>query len=237
MTGQPATSPEKTPIRRTGSLTKAGRLPLRAHGHVEITDRDVEILTWVARHGVVTVEQIARRFFPSPQGKSACFQRVRKLCDANPALLQRDTTHYREPSVLRVTSNGARVADTGLGPARIVYAEVHHALAIVDLTEELLAEHPNATLLTERERRAERYRDKRAGRRKTTGRIPDAVFILPATGAEKEKTIAVELDRSPRSRMDAESVVKAYLQERYTEVWWYVRPNRVAPIRQIVKRG
>jgi hypothetical protein len=60
---------------------------------------------------------------------------------------------------------------------------------------------------------------------------------LPATGAEKEKTIAVELDRSPRSRMDAESVVKAYLQERYTEVWWYVRPNRVAPIRQIVKRG
>jgi hypothetical protein len=36
--------------------------------------------------------------------------------------------------------------------------------------------------------------------------------------------------------MDAESVVKAYLQERYTEVWWYVRPNRVAPIRQIVKR-
>jgi hypothetical protein len=185
---------------------------------------------------MVTVDQIARKFFPTPQGKSAAFQRVRKLCDSRPALLQRDRTHYREPSVLRITTHGARLTDVGLMPARIVHAEVHHALAIVDLAEELLAEYPKATLLTERERRAERYRDKRAGRRKTTGRIPDAVFIFEATASRKEKTVAVELDRSPRNRMDAETVIKAYLQDKYTEVWWYVRPTRVAPIRQITKR-
>lgn len=138
------------------------------------------MLVWVSRHGIVTVDQIASKFFPTPHGKSAAFQRVRKLCDASPPLLQRDRTHYREPSVLRITTAGAKLADTGLAPARIVHAEVHHALALVDLAEALSAEHPEATLLTERERRADRYRDKRAGKRKTTGRIPERTAAIVA---------------------------------------------------------
>ena len=213
-----------------------GRMPLRAAGHMHLTERDLDILVWVARHGIVTVDQIAAKFFPTPHGKSAAFQRVRKLCDAHPPLLQRTRTHYREPSVLRVTTQGAKLADTGLSPARIVPAEVHHALAIVDLAEELLAAHPGATLLTERERRAQRYREKRAGERKTTGRIPDAVLVLPPRNGTKERSIAIELDRSPRSRMDAETVIKAYIAEKYDEVLWYVRPNRVDFIREIVRR-
>ena len=161
---------------------------------------------------------------------------MRKLCDASPPLLKRDRTHFGEPSVLRVSPQGSRIADVGLAPARLVPSEIHHALGIVDLAEELRRKYPKATLLTERERRAERYREKRAGQRKTTGRIPDAVFIFPETGTKKERTVAIELDRTARSRMDAETVVKAYLSERYTEVWWYVRPNRVDIIRQITKR-
>jgi hypothetical protein len=153
-----------------------------------------------------------------------------------PPMLRRELTYYKEPSVLRVTTHGVRYADVGIGPARFVPNEVKHALNIVDLTEELLAKHPKATLVTEREHRAERYRDKRKGLRKTTGRIPDAVFIFPATGGQKEKTMAVELDRSPRNRMDIETVVKAYLAERYTEVWWYVRPSRVETVRQVTRR-
>jgi len=233
-------SPTTTGSSRTSeiaeSLTPKGTLPLRAAGRMQITDRDIQILIWVARHGIVTADQIARQFFPTPQGRSACFQRVRKLCDASPPLLKRDRTHFGEPSVLRVSPQGSRIAGVGLSPARLVPSEIHHALGIVDLAEELSRKYPKATLLTERERRAERYREKRAGQRKTTGRIPDAVFIFPETGTKKERTVAIELDRTARSRMDAETVVKAYLSERYTEVWWYVRPNRVDIIRQITKR-
>lgn len=207
---------------------------------MQLTERDEEILTWVARHGYVTVDQIARKFFPTKQGTSAAYQRVRKLCDASPPLLKRERTHYREPSVLRVTTAGGRLADVGIQPARVIPAEVPHALAIVDLAEALLAEHPEATLLTERERRAERYREKRAGLRKATGRIPDAVLVFPPDAQRgergKERAVAVELDRSPRSRMDAEDVIKAYIAERYHAVWWYVRPNRVDLIRQLTKR-
>ena len=233
---------EQTGSKRTGDQTGAPgtgmkRLPLRALGHMQLTDRDEEILVWVARHGIVTLDQITAKFFPTPHGKSACFQRVRKLCEASPPLLQRHRTHYQEPSVLRVTTHGARLADVGLSPAHIVPTEVPHALGIVDLTEAILAMYPDATLITERERRAERYRDKRKGLRKTTGRIPDAVFTLPAKGSRKEQTIAVELDRTARSKMDAEAVIRAYLSERYDHVWWYVRPSRVASLTEIVKRG
>jgi len=232
---------EQTGSKRTGEIPKGSRLPLarhpiRATGHVQLTNRDIEILTWVTRHGMVSLAQIARKFFPTPQGLSAATQRVRKLRTMTPPLMLSDVTYYKDPTVLRVTIHGARIADVGISPARFVPNEARHALNIVDLTEELLAKNPESTLVTERERRADRYRDKRAGKRKTTGRIPDAVFIFPETDSMKERTVAVELDRSPRNRMDIESVIQAYLSERYTEVWWYVRPTRVEIVRQITRR-
>lgn len=215
-------------------------IPLRGGGLLWPQVRDDDILEWVARNGIVTLEQIARRHFPTPQGLSACTQRVRKLCSTIPPLLQRDLVYYRHPAIVRVTPAGARRADVGIAPAHIVPAEVPHALAIVDLAEalyaDLLGENRDTVLVTERERRVERYRQKRAGTRKTTGRIPDVVFEVPAKGTKKARSIAVELDRTAKSRTDAEAVIRAYSAERYSEVWWYVRPRRVDAIRQLTKR-
>ena len=231
----PPHQPQGQPQAKRGGRKESPRgVPPRVP--IRITERDTDILVWVARHGIVTMEQIARRFWPPSQRQTAAAARVRKLCMAHPPLLQRDATHIGEPSVIRVTPHGARLADVEIGPARLIHAEVHHALAIVDLTEALAEKYPKATLLTERERRAELYRAKRAGQRKMTGRIPDAVFVFPATGGKKERTVAVELDRTARSRTDAETVIKAYLAERYSEVWWYVRPSRVETVRALTKR-
>ena len=36
--------------------------------------------------------------------------------------------------------------------------------------------------------------------------------------------------------MHAETVIRAYIAERYSAVWWYVRPNRADFIRQLTKR-
>lgn len=230
-------APLKPVARRTGGGTGPGTyVPVAAKSRLQITERDIAMLVWIARHGLVTMDQIIRKWFPTPHGRSAAYQRVQKLCAAAPPILQRDRTHYRHPSIIRITTQGATIADVGLGPAKIILAEVPHALAIVDLAEELSAQYPEATLLTERERRAQRYREKKAGQRKGTGRIPDAVFLFPATGTTKERTVAVELDRTARSRADAETVVRAYVSERYTEVWWYVRAHRVEAVREIVKR-
>jgi hypothetical protein len=197
------------------------------------------MLVWITRHGMVTMEQIARKFFPGSSGFSAAQRRIRKLGQVHPPVIRRDRTFWRYPTVIRTTASGANLAGVDLRPARLVLAEVMHSLGIVDLTEQLLEEHLGATLITERERRAERYRDKRTGGRKATGRIPDGVLILKASaspGAAPKET-AIELDLSPRREKTVQAIVRAYQAERYGGVWWYVRPDRVKRIADIVKQS
>ena len=43
-------------------------LPVGSSKRAELTERDIDILTWITRHGVVTTEQIATKFFPGTSG-------------------------------------------------------------------------------------------------------------------------------------------------------------------------
>ena len=200
----------------------------------QVTDRDVEILAWIGRHGVVTPEQVAAHFFSREGGgigKWAAYRRLRKL--ASFKLLRRDSTFWRSPQVLRLTRQGAELADVDLQPAHLVLAEVHHTLGVVDLTEKILAEHRTATLETEREIRAERRRELAGGQRQPgRGRIPDAVLRLTS-----HKNIAIELDLTPKRRRDIEAILAAYLQENYDAVWWYVAPKTLERVREIVREN
>ncbi len=124
-----------------------------------VTARDIEMLSWIGRHGMVTADQVAQHFFAragGTVGTRAAYRRLRKLEEER--LVRRDVTFARWPAVIRVTGPGARVAEIDVDPARLVWAEVRHSLALVDLTEELLATNPGATLVTEREIRALRFR-------------------------------------------------------------------------------
>lgn len=200
----------------------------------QVTDRDVDILRWIGRHGIVTPEQVASHFFGRDGGRVgtwAAYRRLRVL--ATMKLVRRDYTFYRSPQVIRLTRQGAECADIDLQPAHLVLAEVRHALAVVDLTEQLLAEHSSASLETEREIRADRRRqlhdhERQPGR----GRIPDAVLHL-----RNGKAIAVELDLTPKRKRDLETILHAYMQESYDAVWWYVSRRTVARVREIVREN
>ena len=199
----------------------------RPHGP-ELTPRDITILAWIGRHGIVTAEQIARKFFTSLW---STYRRLRKLEQLG--LMRRDPTHWKEPFVLRLTPAGARVAAVGLAAAEVVLAEVHHALALVDLTEGLLVAHPDAEVTTEREIRAARYRARRVGDEVPAGRIPDALLRL-STGEQ----VAIELDITTKATRDAIKVVQAY-QTRcilgdLSALWWYVLPGAAGRIRALV---
>jgi protein involved in plasmid replication-relaxation len=209
------------------------RLPAR-HGP-QITDRDVEILGWIGRHGVVTPGQVARHFFArdgGAVGERAAYRRLNKL--EAMGLTREDRTFWREPNVLRLTSAGARLADIDVGPARLVLAEVRHTLAIVDLIEALLAASPKDTeVQTERELRVSRRRELTDGKRKVgRGRVPDALFLHP----KRHMTVAVELDITPKRTRDMENILIAYLQERYDRIIWYVLPRQVERVKEIVRK-
>jgi hypothetical protein len=232
MTTKRRSPPKKRVAKKAASGADHRRRPPATQG-TQITDRDFAMLQWIGRHGVVTPEQIASHFFARDGGGTgtwAAYRRLRKMESLR--LIRRDSTFWHWPQVLRLTAAGARYADVGLHPAHLVYAELRHTLALVDLTEKLLAEHPGSTLETERELRALRRSELAAGTRRpgTPGRIPDAVITL-----RNGKTVAVELDLTPKRRRDLETIIRGYKRESYDQVWWYVLYPTVARVKEILR--
>jgi hypothetical protein len=229
-----ARRPRKAAAKRGRKAVAGRRRRLPSLRGPQITDRDIEILKWIGRNGIVTPHQVACHHFARDDGavgQWAAYRRLRKLEQVG--LIRHDRTFWRESTVLRLTRSGAALADADVGPARLVLAEVRHALAVVDLVEALLESSPKGTeVRTERELRIERRRELADGHRRVgRGRIPDAVLI------SRGRQIAVELDLTPKRTRDLENILKAYRQERYDKVVWYVLPRQHTRVKDIVKRN
>jgi hypothetical protein len=221
----------------------AARWEIRAaqgRGH-QLTARDIEMLRWVTRHGVVTTEHVARKFFWRPQeraiGRWAALRRLRIL--ENLGLLLRDKPFAHHPDVMRVSGNGARLADLGIRSAPLVLAELRHTLAVVGLTEYLLAANPGAELITERELRGLRHRERQSGGRAPgSGRCPDGILRLPTRdeGESQSRVVAIELDRVRKDLRSMEAIIHGYDEELAIDViWWYVPSTHLARITELVR--
>jgi hypothetical protein len=200
-------------------------------GH-QITPRDREILAWIGRHGMVTTDQVAQWFFARDDGsvgKRAAHRRLAIL--ESLGLVRRDQTPFwRAPWVIRVTQAGADIGEIEVRPARLVEGEVRHAIALVDLVEGLAASTKGSTLRTEREIRTDRFHQRRDGKlRPGKGRTPDGELTL-----RNGKVVAIELDLTPKRSKDFERILRAYRQERFDAVWWYVVPGAVPRVKQLV---
>ena len=171
------------------------------------------------RHGIVLAEQISARFFTGPAPAN---RRLRALEGAG--LLVRDPVLTALPAVVRATPRGVRLAGCDLAPASLDLARVHHNLALVDLSEELLAAHPGSAWTTERELRRDRMRAARTGGTwERQRRVPDGLLRL-----DRGTRVAVELDLTPKRSARLELLAGAYAVDRDVDtVWWYL-PSQVA---------
>jgi hypothetical protein len=180
---------------------------------------------------MVTPEQLAARFFPS---RGSGRRRLRLL--ETLGLLINERVLVKAPSVIRATPAGRRLSGCDLVPASLDLARVRHNLALVDLSEELLASHPGSAWITERELRRDRMRAARAGGRwDRQRRVPDGLLRL-ADGVR----VAVELDLTPKRSARLELLAGAYAVDREVDlVWWYL-PSEAAATRMrrlVVERG
>jgi hypothetical protein len=214
------------------TLGGAEALGRRRLGGPELTPRDVLIVRWIARHGVVTPEQVARRFFDHEDhvGQRAAYRRLRALESLQ--LIRRDRTFWRAANVLRVTDPGSRLAAVGLRPAHLVLAEIHHTLALVDLLEFLERQLPGSRYTTEREIRAQRWRERQAGSGPQLGRVPDGILRLP-----DGKRVALELDLTPKRARDLEAIFEVYAAADFNAVWWFVPSHRIETLRDLVVKN
>jgi hypothetical protein len=211
-----------------------GEGALRSGGHL-VTARDRAILVWIGRHGIVTAEQAAGRFFVRPDGevgRRAAFRRLTKL-EAHGYLFRQSTSLWGARRVIRITPAGAIAAHLHVAPARVVEPELRHSLALVDLMDRLSDEHPGCRCRTERELRTDRTRERGMGtRRAGRGRMPDGELHFDSGG-----TVAIELDLTPKRSKDYEQIIRSYRQERFDRVWWYVPAGTVERLRTLVMDG
>jgi hypothetical protein len=181
--------------------------------HWRITARDEEILTFIERHGIVTSDQISRKFFGAPITGSI---RVRKLVDLG--LLERRHWQWKGPMLIRLTRRGASLLSNEIAPAPIVQSRVRHSLALVDLLEEQLRRYPEAEMTTERELRRQRHRAIRDGRHEVgRGRIPDGMLTFP-----DGRTVNIELEITPKRSRLYGRILRALASEPANETWFFV---------------
>jgi hypothetical protein len=186
---------------------------------LRLTPRDHDVLRFATRHGMVTPEQLATRFF------TAAPLALRRLCALEAAgLLVRDRVLVAAPPVVRATPAGTRLAGCDVAPASLDLARIAHNLALVDFSEQLLAAHPESAWTTERELRRDRMRAARAGGRwERQRRVPDGLLQL-AAGTR----IAIELDLTPKRSTRLDLLAGAYAVDRDVDtVCWYL-PSEVA---------
>jgi Replication-relaxation len=222
---RPVTVSSETLQRLVGSVWKW------MAGGTRITDRDVEILEWVGRHGVVTPQQVARRFFvhDGEVAQKRAYRRLAKLEELD--LIRRDAPFARHPEVIRLRMPGVTLAEIDLPPARYVVRQIPHELAVVDLVEELLSKNKGATVETGREIRSRLVQERWDGKRRVgRGRIPDAILTL-----RSGKTVAIELQMRVNRTRDDLTILQSYLQERFDAVWWYAPESGIAAIKELVK--
>ncbi|WP_338199001.1 replication-relaxation family protein [Candidatus Nephthysia bennettiae] len=192
-----------------------------------VTVRDVEVLRWIGRHGVVSTEQIAKRFWPAE-----CASRTvrRRLCILGEAgLLRASRPGWRRQSkVWLATASGLRLAEVALRPSRLVGWRLSHDLALVDLSEQLLAKEVGSLWLTERELMVGGWRTSLKLRR-----LPDGLLVQ-ADG----RRYAVELEASRKDAERLRRIVNDYLPalagpNALAGVLWYARPQLSAAVEQL----
>ena len=179
---------------------------------VAVTGRDREVLVYAARHWAVTAEQVRRRFFGDI---SAAYRRLREL--EREGLLKHERVFFGEPGIYRTTGSGIGLVGLDLSPARVEVAQLKHHLAVVDLSEDLLAEHPGSRWITEREMRSERLAgelEEETGlltekSTRSRGRMPDGVLVT-ADG----RRVAVEVERTRKELGRYRGIFAAYVKRR-----------------------
>ena len=193
--------------------------------------REREIVSWVARLGAVSVEQIGRRF---EVGRSVAYEQVRRLIGFG--LLERRQTAIGDPTLISATRQGITYAGLGLTRPGIRIGEVDHWLTTVDVAIELERRFGAERLVTERELR---FDAKLTGRPIGAGKLGETLnghprLHWPDLAVRTDEGLVVyEVELTPKSKWRIEAIVRAWRRTREIERCVYVCPPS-SPTQRIV---
>ena len=167
--------------------------------------REREVVSWVARLGAVSVEQIGRRF---GVGRSVAYDQVRRL--VKHGLLERNQTVIGDPTLISATRDGIAYAGLGLKRPAIRIGQVEHWLTCADVAIELEARYGPERLLSERELR---FQAQLTGKPLGAAKVGEMANGSPrlhwpdlAVGTD-EGLIVYEVELTPKSRRRLDKII------------------------------
>lgn len=193
-----------------------------AHGR--LTDRDLEVVAWLARQRVATAMQVARLF---EVDLSKAYRRLRAMVVRG--LVRHERVFHLEPGVYLATASGIGCIDLQLPPPKLDIRTLRHDLRVTALCVSYLRSEVPVT--TEREMRAidscgerPRYAAVLSGEA-ASGR-PRLHF--PDLLVESDGRRAIEVELTPKRRRRLDQIIGAYVRARHLDgVVYYVRTCQV----------
>jgi Sugar-specific transcriptional regulator TrmB len=197
----------------------------RRTGRGRLTDRDIEMLAWLARQRVATAMQIARLFEIDP---SKAYRRLRAMVVRG--LVRHERVFHLEPGVYIATPSGIACTDVELPAAKLDIRTLRHDLLVTDACVSYLRS--GVTVATEREIRA----------MDGCGKRPPFAALLPGESANGRPRLhfpdllvqeagalhAIEVELTPKRRRRLDQIIGAYVRARHLAgVVYYVRTCQV----------
>lgn len=186
-----------------------------------ITDRDRKILKFINEFGYSEMPQIQRMFGLS---KSRGYKVVKRLVDAG--LVVHEYILRNCHGIYRLTREGAECTDLPM-LRNVSLGGYVHQLTVVDVYLRLMQRYPDATWISERRLKRNKFLEKGFCRH---GHIADGMLIFPDS---KKIAIEVELTMKEKDRLD--NIIRKYaLDSTIDGVWYYCSPEIVNKMRKAV---
>ena len=179
-------------------------------GGFRVTDRDLEIVGWLGRVKVASIEQIKHRF---GMGQTQAYTRLKGL--RRVGLVDHERLLH-SGGVFYATGKGLRAVRSSLPVVKVRVGNLRHDLAATDAV--VVLEKRGAKLLTEREiRREHRELGKQLyctdmqepGRTYRSKHTPDLVILGP-----NDQWVAVEVELNTKATRRTVEILKSYRRKR-----------------------
>tara|TARA_B110000003_G_C16453769_1_gene458971 strand:+ start:62 stop:673 length:612 start_codon:yes stop_codon:yes gene_type:complete len=174
---------------------------------IRVTDRDVEIIKWLNKHGYATVTQIAKYISTS---KQFAYARLKKLVDNQ--YIEHQRIFAKGDGIYKPSLVGNKMANEVMKPVNKINLQTYqHNLKLVDLSMHLLKSY-SCEFITERQLRHEKG-NSGIGR---LGHISDGILLIDG------KKIAIELELTGKSNYRLEKIINEYVTKfEFEEVWYF----------------
>lgn len=189
--------------------------------HIQLTQRDMAILSFINDFGFCEMQHLERRFgMKKPIG----YRLMRRLIKAG--LVVHERIYHFEPGIYFLTPEGAKC--TSLPPiSHFAIGRYAHQKALIDVYLTLRECFPNTKWLSERQLKHEKFFD---GIGKY-GHLADGVLAFP-----DGRNIAIEVELNLKGKERTKQIFKQYAaQFSFHEIWYFCPKEMAANLNSLAK--